>query len=225
MSWNRGPCGRGAALAGLAVIIILALAAPAEADSQVLRLNWPSQQSRDWAVTEIGLTETQISLTIQVRNRRSLLGDRVFVMPPGRPLSHYIQEKATGRRHYLAGSQGLAVYPDYQRLPLGGSISYKLFFMRIPLATFSLMAGEPSLRSTVNAIFHDYLDLDLGKLEKDFKSADRPPPRPDHVWSQPPAPPAKPEAQSAPPAIAGKPAPPQEPLKSFDNPKRQETEP
>jgi hypothetical protein len=217
MLWNTGRYGRSAALAGLAVIIILALAAPAEADSQVLRLNWPSQQSRDWTVTEIELTETQIIFTIQVRNRRSLLGHKVFVMPPGRPLSRYIQEKATGRRHYLAGSQGLAVHPDYHRLPLGGSLSHKLFFTRIPLASFSLMCGEPSQRwKWPSYTFYDFLDLDLGKLEKDFKSADRPPPRPDHTWSQPPAPPAK--AQSAPPVTAGKPAPPQEPLKSFDNP-------
>ena len=199
----------GAALAGLAgwVIITLALAVPAWAESRVLRLNWLSQRDRDVTVTEIELTETQIIVTIQVRNR-SLRTIQPRIYPPGHQLSFYILENATGRRHYLAGSQGLAVEPAYTPLAPGRSVTFKLFFSRIPLASFSLMEGEPSLRPGSGYIFWDFLNIDLAKYEKDFKSADRPPPRPDHTWSQPPAP----------PVTASKPAPPQEPLKSFDNP-------
>jgi len=215
-----GRSGRRPTLAGLAVLIILlALTVPAGAGSRVLGLNWPSQRDLNTVVREIELTETQIIITLQGRNR-GLMPNRLRLFPPGHPLSFYILEKASGRRHYLAASQGLAVYPDYNSLLPGRSITFKLFFKLIPLASFSLMEGEPSLRSSVEpSVFWDFLDIDLAKLEKDFKTLDRPPPRPDHIWSQPEAPPAKPEAKAAPPA--NKPSKEKEPLKFLDNPKKQ----
>jgi hypothetical protein len=215
-----------AALAGLAgwALLTLAVPAPAGAGSQLLSLNWPSQRDSDVTVTEIELTEAQIIATLRIRNR-SLRPSRPRLFPPGHPLSFYILEKATGKRHYLAGSQGLAVDPDYTSLAPGRTLTCKLFFNRIPLASFSLLEGEPSLRGTVpNSIFWDFLDIDLAKLEKNFKAADRPPPRPDHIWNQPSDQPAKPEAKSA--APVPKPAKEKEPLQFFDNPpaQKQETE-
>ena len=215
-------------LAGLACCwaVLLALAAPAWADSQVLRLSWPSREDPNTVVTEIELTETQIIITIRVHNRGSRTSNP-RIHPPGDPLSFFIQEKNTGRRPYLAGSQGLAVHPNYASLSRGRSITFKLFFNRIPLASFNLLEGEPSLRGTMGPgfIFWDFLNIDLAKLEKNFKSADRPPPRPDHIWNQPAAPPAKPEAKpeakaeaKADPPAARKPAPETEPLKFIDNP-------
>jgi len=192
-------------LACLAVLILLSgLTAKAEAESQVLHLNWPSQRAPDTVVTEIEMTETQIIITLQFRNR-SLWPFHPQLFSPGHPLSFYILEKTTGKRHYLAASQGLAVYPDYSPVPPGRTITFKLFFKKIPLASFSLMEGEPSLRSSMppGYIFWDFLNIDLAKMENNFKQADRPPPKPDHVWSRPETPSAQKE---------------KEPLKYFDNP-------
>ena len=195
----------GAALAGLAGwVILFAVAAIAEAESQVLRLNWPSQRDKDTAVTEIEMTETQIIITLRIHNRGSKT-IRIFVCPPGHPQSFYIQEKATGRRHNLAGSRGLAVYPDETSLLPGRGVTCKLFFTKIPLASFSLMEGEASLRKTNPMLWWDFLNIDLAKLAKGFKTMDRPPPRPDHIFNQPSAPSAKP--------ASSKPARKKEPLK------------
>jgi hypothetical protein len=203
-------------LAWLVVIVsVLGLDADARAQSQVLNFNWPSQRDKDTVIKEIEMTETQIIITIQIRNRgRVPINPRIY--PPGHPLSFYLLEKATGRRHYLAGSQGLAIEPEYTLLRPGGSRTFKLFFTRIPLASFSLMEGEPSLRGTTapGTIFWDFLNIDLAELAKKFKSADRPPPRPDHVWNQPSAPAAKPATP--------KPAQKKEPLKFIDNPPAKE---
>ena len=198
--------------------LVLGLAAEASAQSQTLSLNWPSQRDKNTVVTEIEMTETQIIITLRVRNR-GLLPTNPRIHPPGHQLSFYILENATGRRHYLAGSQGLAVHPDYTLLLPGASKTFKLFFKRIPLASFSLMEGEPSQRHTMGAgyIFWDFLNIDLGELAKKFKSTDRPPPRPDHIWNQPSAPAPK----SAPPA----PKKEKEPLKFIDNPPAKKQEP
>jgi hypothetical protein len=210
-----------AALAGMAVwVIVFAWAALAEAGSQVLRLSWPSQRDKDVVLTEIELTEAQIIITLQIRNR-GLRTSQPRVFPPGHPLSFYILEEATGRRHYLAGSQGLAVDPNYSPLPPGRTITCKLFFTRIPMSSFSLMEGEPSLRGTVpNAVFWDFLKIDLAKLEDGFKTVDRPPPRPDHTWKQPASPAAKPETkpETKPAPAARQPAQETEPLKYIANP-------
>ena len=187
----------GAALAALG-LLLLAWAGPALAQSQVLHLNWPSQQDRSVRVTEIEMTGTQIIVTLNIRNTSSrIIQPRIF--PPGHPLSFYILEKSTGRRHYLAGSRGLAVDPNYTALGPGRSVTFKLYFTQIPLASFSLMEGEPNLRHTIpGSIFWDFLNIDLGKMAEKFKAADRPPPKPDHVWKQPGAPKAKAEPKEAP---------------------------
>ena len=221
MPWGSGRYGYGAVLAGLAAwVIFFILAAEANAQSQVLRRNWPSQRDKGVVVTEIEMTETQIIITLQIRNRSSRPSQpRVF--PPGHPLSFYILEKATGRRHYLAGSQGLAVDPNYTLLQPGSSLTCKLFFTKIPLASFSLMEGEPSLRGTMEPgiIFWDFLNIDLAKFEKDFKTVDRPPPRPDHTFNRS----SSPSTKSAPPIR--KPAQ-EKPFKYIiENPPAQETEP
>jgi len=219
MSRDSGRSGRRPSLAALACLFVLLVpAAPAGAGSQVLSLHWPSQRDSDTVVTEIEMTESQIIVTLQCRNR-GLWPSRPQLFPPGHPLSFYILEKATGQRHYLAASQGLAVYPDYSPLPRGRTITFKLFFKRIPLATFSLMEGEPSLRGTVApAVFWDFLNIDLAKMEKSFKQTDRPPPQPDHIWSRPEAPAAKPEAKSEAQPAPAKPAKEKEPYKFFTNP-------
>ena len=194
-----------AALAGLSVILFALAAAEAYAQSQVLSLNWPSQRDPNTVITEIEMTEAQIIITLQLRNKSSNTY-RIFVCPPGDPRSFYIQEKATGRRHHLSGSRGLAVYPDRTSVRPGQTITWKLFFTRIPLASFSLIEGEAGKRGGNPFFWWDFLNIDLAKLAKNFKSADRPPPRPDHIFNQPSAPAAK---------SATKPAP---SLKFIDNP-------
>jgi hypothetical protein len=96
----------------------------------------------------------------------------------------------------------------------GQTVTWKLFFKRIPLASFRLIEGEASKRGGNPFFWWDFLNIDLAKLAKQFKSADRPPPRPDHIFNQPSAPAATPSTP--------KPAQKKEPLKFIDNPPAEE---
>ena len=200
----------------LAVMVFgLGLVGESWADNRVLRFNWPSQRDPDTVLKEIVLTDDQIIITVEHRNR-GLLPTHPRLFPPGHALSFYIREKDTGKRHYLAASQGLAVEPDYNVVLFGQKRTFKLFFPKIPLTTFEVLEGEPGLRGSVgNAIFWDFLNIDLARLDKDFKVLDKPPPRPDHVWSSP----QPPVSKSSDPPVPSEPAKPKAVMKEVDKAK------
>ncbi|MDR1921017.1 MAG: hypothetical protein LBS31_04645 [Candidatus Adiutrix sp.] len=155
----------------LPLLFSLGPASPAAADTVTYAVSRQSITDPDTRITQVKIAEDHAVITLNYTNR-GRGPTRAKLYPPGHKMAYYLIETKTSKKYPLTGSSGLPTHPDSATVKPGQSLTFELFFGKIPLANFNLMEG--SLRSANETPWH-FHDVEIGEPIKIEKGPQAPP--------------------------------------------------